>query len=244
MGHYGMDTFSPLTSISTSEIRAWGAPGFFVRYGENYNMSNPNGELYWAWAWGARFLGLVWPSYSSQSTGGYATGWNHGWNFASNTLWFYQHVAPLVLSAYHTMFLYLDQEPGQTTNPGYWEGYYDAIRSFEWPDGTLPLWPTLYCDPSDSQPNCALQPPPVAIWSNHPVLCGWCRPFGLEPRGGYPYKCGPGGPPTIMWQYMIDSGCELCNNYFTPVDADYSGTYDQPWFGEAVNNMFFLEYQP
>jgi hypothetical protein len=49
---------------------------------------------------------------------------------------------------------------------------------------------------------------------------------------------------VIMWQYMIDSGCQYCNNYYTPVDADYSYTYNSVWFGEAVDNMFYLQYQP
>jgi hypothetical protein len=244
MGYYGMDTFAPLTSIATSQIRAWGYPSFFVRYGENYNMSDPNGELWWAWEWGARWLGLVWPSYTIQSSGDYSVGFNHGYNFASNTLWFYQQVAPLVLSYLHTMFLYLDQEPYQTTTPGYWQGYYDAIRGFEWPDGSYPLYPTLYCDPWNPQPNCSLYPAPIAIWSSEPVQCGWCVPFGSEPRGGWPHQCSSGTPPVIMWQYMIDSGCQYCNNYYTPVDADYSYTYNSVWFGEAVDNMFYLQYQP
>jgi hypothetical protein len=244
MGYYGLDTFSPLTSISTSQIEAWGFPGFFVRYGENFNMSNPNAELWWAWEWGARLLALVWPSYSSQSTGDYSTGWSHGYNFASNTLWLYQQVPPLVLSSLNTMFLYLDQEPGQTTNPAYWQGYYEGIRSFPWPDGSQPLWPTLYCDPNDPQPNCSLWPPPIAIWSNHPILCGWCVPFGREPWGGWPNTCPNGYPPVIMYQYMVDSGCQYCDNYYTPVDADYSYPYNGAWFGEAVYNMFYLEYQP
>jgi hypothetical protein len=243
MGYYGLDTYSRLTNISTSQIRAWGYPSFFVRYGDSGNMNNPVAELRNAWYWGARHLGLVWPSYSSQTTGDYSTGYNQGRTFSSNALWFWNQVGPLLLSARGTLFLYLDQEASQTTSPSYWQGYVTAVDSFQWPGGSYPLFATLYCNPYAPQPNCTLSPKPWAIWSSEPEPCGWCKPFGKEPSGGRPYTCG-GYPPVTMWQYQEDVACVECNNYSTPVDADYSGQYNSSSLGDAVANMYQLTSSP
>lgn len=242
MGYYGLDTYSRLTDITTSQIRAWGSPYFFVRYGDSGNMYNPNAELRNAYYWGARYLGLVWPSYSSQSTGDYSTGYNQGLTFCSNAYWFWQQVSPLQLPRY--LYLYLDQEASQTTSSPYWQGFHDAIYNYQWPPTSgYPLWPTLYCNPAAPQANCTLNPRPQAIWSSEPEPCGWCKPFGQEPSGGWPYTCG-GSPPVVMWQYQEDVACQNCNNWSTPVDANYSMQYNSNSQGDAVGNMFYLAYSP
>ena len=243
MGSYGLDTNNQLTSISTTQIRFWGVPNFFVRYGNDGNMSNPNAELRNAFAWGARYLGLVWPSYDIQTTGDYSTGYNHGTMFCNNALWFWEQVSPLWLSAQGSLYLYLDQEPSQTTSPSYWHGYADAVNGFKWSGGSYPLWATLYCSPAAPQPNCTLSPAPQAIWSSEPEYCGWCKHFGQEPSGGRPDTCG-GHPPVIAWQYQIDGVCIKCNSYKPPVDANYSGLYDNSAMGDAVANMYQLVASP
>jgi hypothetical protein len=206
-------------------------------------MKDPVAELRNAYAWGARYLGLVWASDSSQTTGDYSVGYNNGTTFCNTALWYWNQVTPLTLSAQDSLYLYLDQEPSQTTSPSYWNGFADAINGFQWPGNTYPLWAALYCDPSAPQPNCTLSPAPQAIWSFEPEYCGWCKPFGKEPSGGRPTNCG-GHPPVIAWQYQIDRMCINCNNYQPPVDANYSGLYNNSAMGDAVANMYRLVYAP
>jgi hypothetical protein len=151
------------------------------------------------------------------------------------------NVGPLQLPSNGQLWCWLDQEPGTGLTLAYWNGWSGTIDGYVWAaTGTLPLYPCMYTNPCNPQPNCSIVGREDAnwcysIWSYQPQRCAYSN---NNPPPWEPTTCsGCSSFPrttTNLWQFAQPNSC----GYSPNVDQDVGGgiTYG--------NYCFYLSYRP
>jgi hypothetical protein len=200
----------------------------------NVSSANANDECASIWNTGAPFLSAITVPVQANmgltaSQGGASYGLADAQTFCSALVTAYTDVGPLSLPTNGNFWVWLDQENGTSLSSAYWDAWATYVGEFEFADtGTEPLYPSLYCTPDASQPNCSTVQNPdgwgaEAIWSSE-----WqeCSNSLADPPAWNAQSCSEIS--TIVWQFSDGTG--ICNNSLVDQDlcapgwnlADYS----------------------
>jgi len=244
----GYDTASFVYDVRAAAVSTFGTPNFWLRYFSpaqttplNTSSSNANSECRAIWDSGGPHLGPITVPAQSRLSGSTAMGQADAQTLgnALHTTWL--NVGPLQLPTNGQLWCWLDQEPGTGLSLAYWNGWSGTIDGYNWGgSGQLPLYPCMYTNPCNPQPNCSIVGRSDAnfcfsIWSYEPQKCGYSNrnppPFAATTCSGcssFPRT------PTHLYQWSQPGSC----HYSVNVDQDLGGgiTYG--------NYSFYLSSRP
>jgi len=244
----GFDTASYVYDVRVAAVNAFGTPNFWLRYFSpcqttafNANWTNATSESRAIWDSGGPKLGAITVPTQSRLSGTTAMGQADAQTLGNSLHNTWLNIGPLQLPTNGQLWCWLDQEPGTGLSLAYWNGWSGTIDGYNWGgSGQLPLYPCMYTDPCNAQPNCSIVGRSDAnwcysIWSYHPSRCSYNNrnppPWAANTCSG----CAPSYPrtPTNLWQYAYPS----CG-YSPNVDQDLGGgiTYG--------NYCFYLSSRP
>jgi hypothetical protein len=229
----GYDTASYVYDVASAAGSTFGTPAFWLRYFSpsqttplNTSASNAVAECRAIWNSGGHYLGPITVPTQSRLSGTSAMGQADAQTLASALAATRGNVSTLRLPSNRILYCWLDQEPGTGLSLSYWNGWSGYIDGYVWPyDGSLPLYPCMYTNPCNPQPNCSVFANPnayacFAIWSYEPQKCSYSvrnpPPFAATTCAG----CSSySGTPTQLWQFAQPGSC----HYSVNVDQDVGG---------------------
>jgi hypothetical protein len=216
----GYDTAGEIQNTYVSAHNEFGAdPNFWLRYftpspSADQLNNDAVAECKGAWSSGGHYIGPICAPTQSRLNGSTAEGHADAQTFAASMLSAYHAVGPLLLPSNGTLYCWLDQEYSTSLSLNYWNGWSLYLDGYDF-DGSLALYPCLYCDPGSPYPNCSTLSKSgadacFAIWSSEPEPCGTLK----NPPAWKAESCS--ASPTKVWQYGEQGGC----GYSANVDLD------------------------
>src|SRR2546421_12073226 len=185
----GFDTASYVYDVRVAAVNAFGTPNFWLRYFSpcqttafNANWTNATSESRAIWDSGGPKLGAIRVPTQSRLRGTTAMGQADAQTLGNSLHNAWLSIGPLQLPTNGQLWCWLDQEPGTGLSLAYWNGWSGTIDGYNWGgSGQLPLYPCMYTDPCNAQPNCSIVGRSDAnwcysIWSYHPSRCSYNNP--------------------------------------------------------------------
>ncbi len=224
----GFDSLAPINSLWPG-VKPLGTPNFWLRYFYNYYFpsscitGNPNGECEILWdANSSAGLGpICTPNQADMNGNTTATGQSVAQKFCSAIYSVYITVLPLQLPSNGDLYCWLDQEHGTPMSADFWDGWAAYVDGYEFANtGTLPLYPCLYCEPSDGNPCTAIADADYAcfaVWANQHQKCPTGSPALTHVPSWDAEACA--AAPTEVWQFATASELSDCGYYYN-VDLD------------------------
>jgi hypothetical protein len=232
----GYDTASYLQDVYSAADSRYGTPAFWLRYFSpspngtvNSSSTNAIAECRAAWDSTGHFLGPITSPSQSRLSGTSAMGQADAQTFCSALYTTRQYVGSrFALPSNGTLYCWLDQEGSTSLSLSYWNGWSGYVDGYVWPpNGSLPLYPCLYCTPCSAYPNCSVIQSSsanfcFAVWTPEPQKCGYTvsnPPAWAAQSCASSCSTGYTGTPTRLWQFAEQGACGLSVN----VDMDVGG---------------------